>query len=246
MLFHDALARDPSPGELVNSRRFITAALDADAAAEAATVAETAERVAPAAWRYGYGELDEAAGRLAGFTPLPHFDGEAWGGGEEWPDADLGWVQLTASGGHVGNDLQHAAVRRWISPLDTQIDVRGMIGVTEPGGDGVRATVLSDRRGVLGTWVAEFGSGVAAELDAIEVVAGERIDFVVDCRPAGNIQCDQFTWAPKIHGNDGAGVFEWSAERDFAGAPGGATHRLDAWERFAHTLLLSNAFMFVD
>ena len=243
-LFRHALGRDPSPGELVNSRRFVTAALDAEA--EAATVAETSERVAPAAWRYGYGKLDEAAGRLAGFTPLPHFDGEAWGGGEEWPDANLGWVQLTASGGHVGNDLKHAAVRRWISPLDTQIDVRGMIGVTEPGGDGVRATVLSDRRGVLGTWVAEFGSEVAAELDAIEVVAGEQIDFVVDCRPAGNIQCDQFTWAPKIRGNDGAGEFEWSAERDFAGAPGGATHRLDAWERFAHTLLLSNAFMFVD
>jgi hypothetical protein len=39
---------------------------------------------------------------------------------------------------------------------------------------------------------------------------------------------------------------EWSAEREFGGAPADPPHQLAAWERLAHTLLLSNAFMFVD
>jgi len=33
-----------------------------------------------------------------------YYTGEAWQGGPDWPDAKLGWVQLTAEGGHTGND----------------------------------------------------------------------------------------------------------------------------------------------
>jgi hypothetical protein len=245
-LFQFALRREPSRDELASSKRFISAALAADLVA-ASTEAETAP-TSPSAWSYGFGEYEEAAGRLANFRLLPHFSGEAWGGGAQWPDAQLGWVRLTAVGGHVGNDLKHAAVRRWTAPVDARIRISGTIGITDAGGDGVRALVISDRRGVLGTWTAEFGNPIAAELDVIEASAGECIDFVVDCRPAGNIQCDQFTWAPAIlqldeQDREASG---WSAEREFAGEPSDLPHQLTAWERLAHTLLLSNAFMFVD
>jgi hypothetical protein len=120
--------------------------------------------------------------------------------------------------------------------------------MTAAGGDGVRALMISDRRGVLGTWTAEFGNPVAAELDEIAVSAGECLDFVVDCRPAGNISFDQFTWAPAILQLDelDGKAARWNAEREFAGKPSNPPHQLTAWERLAHTLLLSNAFMFVD
>ena len=120
--------------------------------------------------------------------------------------------------------------------------------MTDAGGDGVRALVISDRGGVLGSWTVEFGNSVTADLDIIEVSAGECIDFVVDCRPAGDISFDQFTWAPTIlqmDEQDGK-VGGWSAEREFAGIPTEPAHQLTAWERLAHTLLLSNAFIFVD
>ena len=202
----------------------------------------------PVAWSYGFGEFDEASARLANFTALPYFNGEAWGGGPQWPDTKLGWVQLTAAGGHVGNDLQHAAVRRWTSPADARIHISGSVGVTDGGGDGVRAIIISSRRGVLGTWLAEFGNPAAADLDDVEVSAGECIDFVVDCRPAGNFQCDQFTWAPVIRqlADGSADGLAWSAEQEFAGVPSAPSRQLDAWERLAHTILLSNAFMFID
>ena len=243
-LFRFALRREPSPGEMSSSQGFIAAALASDAAAAAAVVAP----VIGSAWSYGFGAYDAALGRLAEFTPLPHFDGQAWGGGEQWPDAQLGWVQLTAVGGHVGDDLQHAAVRRWTSPVKGRINIGGTLGITDAGGDGVRCVAISGRRGVLGEWLVEFGAPVPAGVDDIEIAAGECIDFVVDCRPAGNIQCDQFTWAPTIQwvGEAGEVAREWSAEREFAGVPSDPPRRLDAWERFAQALLLSNAFMFVD
>ncbi|MFT6242089.1 MAG: hypothetical protein ACJAQT_004192 [Akkermansiaceae bacterium] len=243
-IFQCALRREPSEAELASSEGFISAALAADSV-EAPTKPALA---IPSAWSYGFGEYDEASGRLANFTSLPHFSGDAWGGGAQWPDAQLGWVRLTAVGGHVGNDPAHAAVRRWTAPVDARIRICGTIGMTDAGGDGVRALVISDRGGVLGSWTVEFGNSVAADLDVMEVSAGECIDFVVDCRPAGDISFDQFTWAPtilQVDGQDGE-VGGWSAEREFAGIPTEPAHQLTAWERLAHTLLLSNAFIFVD
>ena len=54
-------------------------------------------------WRIGPGDGQT----LKDFHALPYFSGSAWQGGPHWPDANLGWVQLTAQGGHPGNDLQH-------------------------------------------------------------------------------------------------------------------------------------------
>src|SRR5213078_1901663 len=58
----------------------------------------------PTAWQYGVGEFDPATGKIKGFAKLPHFTGAAWQGGASWPDPVLGWAQLTADGGHAGND----------------------------------------------------------------------------------------------------------------------------------------------
>ena len=56
--------------------------------------------------------FDEAAKQVKSFEPLPHFTGEAWQGGKNWPDEKLGWAQLTAMGGHAGNDRQLLATPR--------------------------------------------------------------------------------------------------------------------------------------
>ena len=75
-------------------------------------------REKPVAWQYGYGELDDMTARVKSFTALPLFNSTARQGGEQWPDKELGWPQLTATGGHPGNDRQHAVVRRWVAPQD--------------------------------------------------------------------------------------------------------------------------------
>ncbi|CAN5454184.1 PSD1 and planctomycete cytochrome C domain-containing protein [soil metagenome] len=238
--FRLALQRDPTSSEMANSQEFIAAALSADSLGRSE---EPAIEKTQTQWIYGYGEFDESTGSVANFEPLPHFDGDAWGGGPDWPDAELGWLRLTATGGHVGNDLRHGAVRRWISPVAGMIRIAGSISVTDGCGDGVRAVAISDLRGVLGSWIVEFGEPVQAVLDGVEVTEGEHIDFLVDCRPDGNIQCDYFMWAPTISHSTEA---EWDAESEFGGEVTRPAHQLDAWERFAHALLLSNAFMFVD
>jgi hypothetical protein len=201
----------------------------------------------PGVWRYGWGEVDESTQKLKEFHPLPHFTGIAWQGGAAWPDAALGWAQLTAQGGHAGNDLQHAAVRRWTAPRDMQITISGTVAHKPKEGDGVRARILSSRNGELASWNLKTLEA-ESKIKGIEVKKDEAIDFVVDCR--GDVSYDEFLWAPVITltkstaANAGeAEIKEWNAATEFSGPPPAP---LTSLEKYAQTLLLTNEFMFLD
>src|SRR5690606_23038092 len=55
------------------------------AAADSESVEEESKKKTPSAWRYGWGEFDETQKALKKFEPLPHFTGDAWQGGKNWP-----------------------------------------------------------------------------------------------------------------------------------------------------------------
>ncbi len=205
--------------------------------------------VKPGPWHYGWGEVDEAAGKVKAFNPLPHYTGAAWQGGPAWPDAALGWVMLDAKGGHVGNDLKHAAIRRWVAPRDGTLTISGTAAHKNKEGDGVRARLFSSRSGELGSWTLKQLEA-EMKIKGIEVKKDEAIDFVVDCRPAGNINSDEFLWAPVIQmakiseatGGTSAET-EWNAQTQFAGPPPAA---MSPWERYAQALMVTNEFFFLD
>ncbi len=198
----------------------------------------------PTAWQYGFGEVDEAAGRVKNFTPLPYFTGDAWQGGADWPDSKLGWVRLTADGGHAGNDLQHAAVRRWIAPVSGTISITGNVWHEFAQGDGIRAFVASTRHGMLGSWTLH-NSQADTGFASVTVEKGDTLDFVVDFR--ANLNSDEFKWAPVLKIIEAAGeVTEWNAKKDFTGPPPAPLRPLTPLERYAQVLLLANEFIFVD
>ncbi len=199
-------------------------------------------------WLYGYGEYDDDEQRVKAFEKLPHFTDTAWQGGEKWPDPKLGWVQLTAEGGHAGNDIKHAAIRRWVAPSDDRVAIGGRIVHKHKNGDGIRASVVSSRTGLLGQWTVH-NTNVVAKLDSVEMRQGDTIDFVVDLNR--NLNNDDFSWSPEIKwiakkspGDDSEKM--WSAKRDFGGEPPQPPPPLTTWERYAQVLLLSNEFVFVD
>jgi hypothetical protein len=199
----------------------------------------------PAVWQYGFGEFDEGTKRVKAFTALPHFTGSAWQGSAKLPDDKLGWVMLTADGGHVGNDSQHAAVRRWTAPADGSVKIHAQFSHDSKEGDGVRGRVVSSAKGVVGEWLVH-NSKATTNVERIEVKRGDTIDFVTDMRAGYGF--DSFTWSPRIAyvmPIAGGARSEWKAKEDFAGlAP--KTKPLTRWEEFAQVLLLSNEFMFVD
>jgi len=237
-LYQIAFQRAPDAEEIKLAGRFVHS--------QDAAVAP----VEPPAWSYGYGKFDEAAKRVENFTTLPHWTGYAWQGGTNLPDAKLGWVLLNSDGGHVGNDQNHAAIRRWRAPRNGVVSIAGELNHPSDKGDGVRARIVSSRLGVLGEWTAKDGR-TAVKLNRVEVQRGDWIDFVADCRQT--VEFDSFHWSPVLKMISEAGnpspddMREWSAKSDFSG-PKKTPEKtpLSAWEKYAQVLLLANELMFVD
>ncbi len=183
--------------------------------------------------------FDEATGKLTGFTKLPHYTGSAWQGGPAWPDATLGWVQLTAAGGHAGNDLAHAAVRRWTAPRAMSIDVKSKLLHETPAGDGVRGFLLHRRSGKLAS-ATVHNSSADLSTAGLTMEAGDTLDFCVDI--GGSLNNDQFTWQIEIT-SAGNPAIVWNSASDFRNQ---GQSRTDPWTLLAQVLLSSNEFMFVD
>jgi hypothetical protein len=229
--------RNPSANELASALAFISV--------DEKPIHVENERTK--AWQHGFGEWDEKTGRVKSFMQLPHFTGHAWQGDETWPNAKLGWAQLTAEGGHPGNNRQHAVVRRWIAPTDGRYDLCSTL-IHEPKvGDGIRAFVSHSRLGkLLGTKL--HGSKADLSLTSIAFQKGDTLDFIVDIDIG--LHGDEFFWSPQISKTQtvaGSGIDTraevWDAKKDFTAPP---KTTLTSWEQLAQVLMLSNEFMFVD
>jgi uncharacterized protein DUF1553/uncharacterized protein DUF1549/cytochrome c len=203
---------------------------------------QTSDPVAIApAWQYGFGSVDEKTGRIADFTPLPHYTGSAWQGGAKLPDPKTGWCQLTAQGGHAGNDAAHALIRRWTAPRDGIVAIAGTLAHKAEAGDGVRARIVSSGQGELASWTA-CRLEAETKISGIPVRRGETIDFVIECRADNN--SDAFSWAPAI--KMPTPDEEWSALSGFGGPPEKLPEPLRPWDKYAQVLLEANEFTFVD
>lgn len=235
-LYQAVFQREPTAPEFSAAEEFIAAARLEES--------EEGRPPAAAAWSYGCGEFDEAAGKLKDFHPLPYFDGVGWQGGPQWPDATLGWVRLTAEGGHPGNDLSHAAVRRWTAPRDGTVAVTSILTHEVAAGDGIRCRIVSDRQGVLASTTIH-NAGRSLDVRPLDVRTGETIDFVTDRYE--NLNSDQFLWSAEVRmidaSADASAVSAWNSSADFAGP---RPSYLGPWEQLAQVLLMSNELMFVD
>ena len=231
-LYQQVLQRDPSSEQLASALSFLDSAANT----------EPADTPPPTAfdWSYGFGAIDEAAERTSGFTPLPHFTGAAWQGSAAWPDTKLGWVQLTATGGHPGNDRNHASVRRWTAPRTMTVRIESQVVHEAAPGDGIRTFIVSSNSGVLNS-ASLHQKTIDLKVDKLEVTAGETIDFVCDIGDVLN--SDQHFWRISIFESSDDGAITWNSESDFTR---NTTQHLTPLEQLAQVLLCSNEFLFVD
>ncbi|MGD9855232.1 MAG: PSD1 and planctomycete cytochrome C domain-containing protein [Planctomycetaceae bacterium] len=231
-MFQRTLQREPTAEETTEAVFLVSASLRIEQPSLPATAAD---------WQYGYGALNEETKRVDGFTPLPHFTGTAWQGGPKYPDKKLGWAQLTATGGHPGNDKAHACIRRWTAPRAMTVEIRSTLTHQPAAGDGIRALIISSRSGPMATENVHMRS-VEINVDSLAVETGEALDFLVDI--GDGLNSDQFLWtATIIENSDNAPASVWNSESDFTRE---IIPQLTGWEQLAQVLLCSNEFLFID
>jgi hypothetical protein len=231
-LFQNVYQREPTPEQAAAAWSLVR---------ESESIAPPAPPATAADWSYGFGTYDESLQRVASFTPLPHFNGRAWQGGPTFPDGPLGWVQLSANGGHPGNDRQHAAVRRWKAPRKGTLTIKSQVEHQPNVSDGIRSFVVSSRSGLLQS-AKVLHQTSEWKLESLDVDAGETIDFVVDI--GDELNSDQFLWDVTIaDGVPSENDVAWNSAKDF---PRDIAEQLTGWEQLAQVLLSSNEFLFVD
>ena len=175
------------------------------------------------------------------FTPFAAFKDGTYRPGGEFPHPTLGYVQLTAGGGHTGRDGAHAAIRRWTAPQDAVVSIKGQASHPSPSGDGIEARIVSSRAGSLGSWTVH-NSKAETNVDKVEVKRGDTIDFVASCRESDNT--DSFGWTFAIVAE--GGQKSWDSSAGFKSPPPPPPAPLGALERYAQVLLMTNEFFFVD
>lgn len=236
--FRRAYQRSPSSQELQAAREFLS-------------TSQRSPRLErkpppPPAWKYGFGSPVVTNGQAKPFQILPHFTDGSWQGGSKWPDDKLGWVRLTATGGHPGNDLNHSSIRRWISPQAMKVEVRGKLVHKAKEGDGVRAWIVHNSKQVLGQWSVHQREQEIA-LASVEVAAGDTIDFAVDRGPG--LSHDDYLWSPVLVEIGPQGESQprsWDSKQDFSGPPEALPSPFFPAEQLAQVIFSSNEFLFVD
>jgi mono/diheme cytochrome c family protein len=193
---------------------------------------------APAGWKNGIGGWD-AARKVVQFTEMKTRVDDRIAPQARIPDPVNGHAFLTAKGGHPGNDAQHAVIRRWQAGAAAQARVEGDLKVPSKASQGVRARIVSDRRGLLGEWIIKGGETTAVTLAAMELTPGETLDFIVDDLNGPN--SDGFSWAPALK-DAKTGETIAAAGPEF----GKTATPQSAWSALAQVLLESNEFNFVD
>lgn len=206
----------------------------------------------PSRWEYGYGAYELESKKLLNFQTLPFWNGTQYQGGERLPDPKIGWIFINLTGGHPGNDMQHAAVIRWRAPEAMTVSIKGTLKHEKPQGNGVRGRILVNGKLTSGPWKIHQSS-VKTNLDQIHLRKNDTIDFIVDI--AGHLGYDSFVWSPVITmsslktittskaNTKQTPLRQWNYTKEFRKPD---SVQIDPWQSLAQILLLSNEFQFID
>jgi hypothetical protein len=223
-LYLSVLGRSPTNNE-------ITLALDYLREAELAP--------APASWRNGYGGWNTST-KMVAFTEMKVQTKDRIAPTDKMPDKEFSHTFLTAKGGHPGDKADATAViRRWTAGSAGKYRIEGILAVSSKASDGVRARIVTTRKGILAEVVAKGAASAPVNLTEIELAAGESIDFIADNFIAS--KSDSFSWSPVIK-DAKTGELLTSAAGEFGKKP----ERQSSLSTFAQILLTSNEFIFAD
>lgn len=233
-LHRAAFAADPSNTDRQLADSFVTA--------YQSEIDSLARRQTDSDWSYGYGQVNDATGEVT-FTPFEHWTGKRWQVQQDFPVSNqpTGYLYRDHRGGHPGHNSAHSNIVRWVAPADLTLRISGPVERKSPQGNGIRFKVVSSEEGVLlNKLLPAKAERNRSDIPEVTITKGEQLYFIVEPHE-NNYNSDSFSWNV-ILTNLGERYSKWDLEKSFAGP----SRTADAWSAYAHALLNTNRFLFID
>lgn len=233
-LHRAVFAKDPSESDRHMAESFMTV-FNSD-------MGDFSKRQTETEWSYGWGAIDDTG--KATFNPFPHWTGDRWQMSAEWPYEHNLYRYLRADNRgnlHPGTTANECGMYQWRAPDDLRVAINSIVKRPNVGkGNGIRVKVATSSGGLVFDKVLEASQeSIPVNLPELKLKRGEYIWFAVDAH--GNTSFDSTTWDPKIVDLDG-NYPNWQESEMFSGPAKPAT----AWSAYAHALLNTNRFLFVE
>jgi hypothetical protein len=194
-------------------------------------------------WSYGWGSIDFKSGRVK-FQPFPYWTGDSWQIEKEYPikNSPLSYLHARAGATHPGHTNNESVVYKWRAPHGMTVSIRGVLERSSVGkGNGVRVLIASESSGILFDRVLDpSGSKLVTSLQDVTLAKNENLYFLVDPHE-NNSSFDSVRWSPQVFDQSGAWPKSGLAET-FSGPATPAT----PWGAYAHALLNTNRFLFIQ
>jgi hypothetical protein len=234
-LHRAVFASEPSENDRVLADSFLTA-FESEAAS-------LGKRQTNTEWSYGWGTIDQKTGRVT-FQPYPHWTGDTWQIEKEYPikDNPLSYLHARSGATHPGYTNNESAIYQWRAPESMTVSISGILERPSVGkGNGVRVFIASESSGILFDQVLDPSkSKLVTSLKNVTLAKNEHLYFLVDPHE-NNSSFDSVRWSPQVLDQSGAWPKSGLAET-FSGPATPAT----AWSAYAHALLNTNRFLFVE
>lgn len=234
-LHRTVFAKDPSEGDRQLADSFLTA-FDSEMSA-------LGPRQTNTEWSYGWGHFDPESKQVH-FQPYPHWTGSRWQIAAQHPLKDDPRSYLYADAGrtHPGNTAKQSAIYQWRAPEDMRVSIRGVIERSAKGkGNGVRVLIASERGGLhFDRLLDPSRETLPTVVEEVSLKENEGLYFLVDPHE-NNASFDSVQWSPQVIDLDGRWP-KWGLAESFSGPATPA----NAWSAYAHALLNTNRFLFID
>jgi hypothetical protein len=235
-LHRAVFARDPSESDRQLGESFI--------AAFGGETSAMGKRQTNTEWSYGWGDIDPATKKVV-FHPFEHWIKNVWQVGTERPlkNDPLSYLFADNNGSaHPGHTARESLIYEWRAPDDLVVAVSGEISRPNVGkGNGIRVKVATTKDGVIYDQVlVPAKEKMAVNLAEVKIAKNECLYFIVDPHEKDS-SFDSVRWNPQIIDLGGHWP-RWGMAETYSGPATPSS----TWGAYAHALLNTNRFLFID
>lgn len=232
MLYNIFYQRDPSPLESKIAINYISSA----------KLEDMSDIKKEYNWKYGYRVIDHRTKTFGGFIEMKSFEKDTYSG----TNTVTKDIQINRNGGKSPY-INIYAIRQWSSPRSGDFDIDVSAKIKSSPKEPVNYSIFiykNDR--IIKSSTGTNTSEIKINIKNISNNLGDKIEFIIVNNIKKSIEYNLSVNIQEKKDENSLSPINWNSIGDFRGPIKKIDKELNAWERYAHILLMSNEMIFIN